>query len=96
MKTMRELRDKACPCLKEAITNMNNALEKFLQMCICRLHRKLGKELVVQQCFWSLAHYHNKASFGRLNKRSKLVLCKSHSTQASFSFLIFFRDLKLP
>lgn len=40
--------------------NMDNAPEIFLQMGICRFHGKLGKELVVHQCFWSLAHYSNK------------------------------------
>lgn len=52
MKTVRELHDKACPCLREAIS----IWIIFLQMCICRLHGKLGKELVVHQCFWSLTY----------------------------------------
>lgn len=93
---MRELHDKACPCLKEAITNRNNALEKFIQMCICRLHRKLGKELVVEQCLWSLTHYHNKASFGHLNKPSKLVLCKSHSPRPHSHFWSSLETLNYP
>lgn len=70
------------PLFEGSHTNMDNALDRFLQICICRLHGKLGKELVVPQCFWSLAHYHNKALFGYLNKPGKLALCKSHSNHS--------------
>lgn len=49
------------PLSEGSHTNMDNAPEIFLQMCICRVHGKLGKELVVHQCFWSLAHCSNNA-----------------------------------
>lgn len=85
------------PLFEGSHTNMDNTLGKFLQMCICRLHGKLGKELVVHQCFWSLAHCHNKALFGHLNKFGNLCCAKAtQTTQASFSLLIFLGALNYP